>query len=195
MSDPIEENLAVEQLLAERDALHGWLQRLDAATVATSAVVRERVRRDYQQQLDRVADDLRKHVDAIAKKLAEDQTEHDELSGRTEASREQLAEVELRHAVGEFSPERYEADRKRHLSDIETFELSLAAVTGRIQQMDEVLALVRRVPATSGQAAPDAPAADSSEMSILELAPAEVHAPDSAGRGEAIESVEGVATV
>ena len=194
MSDTIEENVAVEQLLAERDALHGWLQRLDAATVAASAVVRERVRRDYQQQLDRVADDLRTHADAIAEKLAEDQAEHDELSGRTEASREQLAEVELRHAVGEFSPERYQADRTRHLSDIETFELSLAAVGGRIQRMGDVLALVRRAPPTSGQAVTDAPAQAPPEMSILELAPAESPAPGSAGSGEAIASVEVMVT-
>lgn len=195
MSDTIEENVAVEQLLAERDALHGWLQRLDAATVAAPAVVRERVRRDYQQQLDRVADDLRKHVDAIAKKLAGDQAEHDELTLRTDASREELAEVELRHAVGEFSPERYEADRKRHLSDLEAFELSVGAVAARIQRMDEVLALVRRAPATSGNAVVNAPVTAQSEMSILDLAPADLPVAESAGQGETIESVEVVETV
>ena len=195
MSDPIEENVAVEQLLAERDALHGWLQRLDAATVAAPAVVRERVRRDYQQQLDRVADDLRKHVDAIAKKLAGDQSEYDELTLRTGASREQLAEVELRHAVGEFSSERYEADRKRHLSDLETFELSVAAVAARIQRMDEVLELVRRPPAASGQAVVDAPATAQSEMSILDLAPADLPVAELAGPGQTIESVEVVEAV
>ncbi len=180
MSDPIEENVAVEQLLAERDALHGWLQRLDAATVAAPATVRERVRRDYQQQLDRVADDLRKHVDAIAAKLAEDQAEYGELSRRTEASREQLAEVELRHAVGEFSPERYEADRKRHFSDVETFELSLAAVTTRIQRMDEVLALVGRAPETARGGAAEAAATPAPEVSILDLAPTATPTPSSA---------------
>jgi hypothetical protein len=79
--------------------------------------------------------------------------------------------VELRHAVGEFSDDRYQADRKRHLSDVETFELAIAAVSGRIHRMDGVLVLVHRAPATPGQetAVPHVSAA--AEMSILDLAP------------------------
>ncbi len=192
MSDASEENVAVEQLLAERDALHGWLERLDAATVSASTAVRERVRSDYQQQLDRVASDLGAHVETIAKKLAEDQAEHAELSSRTEASREELAEVELRHAVGEFSDDRYEADRKRHLSDIETFELSLAAVAARIRRMDDVLALVNRAPVSVVIGATDAPAEAVPALSILDLAPAAAPAPDSTAPGQVVESVDAI---
>ncbi len=178
MSDSSQENLAVEQLLAERDALHRWLERLEAATVTASGTVRERVRRDYQQQLDRVAAELRKHIDAIAQKLATDNAELAELASRTEASREELAEVELRHAVGEFADDRYEADRTRHLSDIETFELAIAAVSGRIHRMDDVLVMVHRSPVPSGHQ-PSAPRASApAEMSILDLAPADAPATD-----------------
>ena len=171
MTDPSEENLAVEQLLAERDALHRWLERLEAATVTASDTVRERVRRDYQQQLDRVAAQLREHSDAIAAKLAADNAELAELASRTEASREELAEVELRHAVGEFADDRYEADRTRHLSDIETFELAIAAVSGRIHRMDDVLAMVRRAPAASDHKPAASRESTAAELSILDLAP------------------------
>lgn len=141
-----EEHAAVEQLLAERDALHGWLTRLDAASVAAPDAVRERVRRDYQERLEQLTHALREHGETLGARLREDRREHADLAAQATIAREALAEVELRHEVGEFTHERYEADRRRHTSDLETYELSLAAVEERIRRLEEVQAQVNRAP-------------------------------------------------
>lgn len=136
----------MEQLLAESDALHAWLARLDAVPVTATDAVRERVRRDYQVRLDQLTAGLRAHADVIEAKLRDDRREHDELQSRANAARDALAEAELRHAVGEYDAQRFESERTRHSSDIESFDLSLGAIGERIARLVSVHGLVSRGP-------------------------------------------------
>jgi hypothetical protein len=181
MTESPEELAAVEQLLAERDALHGWLTRLDQASVAAPETVRDRVRHDYQARLDQLTAGLRVHADVIAGKLHDDRREHDDLFGRTTVAREALAEAELRHAVGEYDASRFDTERVRYRTDIESFELSLAAVAERIRRLEDVHALVERAPpAETAAAATDEPpepavhvieATEEDLVAIADLAP------------------------
>jgi hypothetical protein len=167
MTESPEERAAVEQLLAESDALRGWLARLDAAPVAAPDAVRDRVRRDYQKRLDQITAGLRAHGDVIGAKLRDDRREHGDLLERATAARESLAEAELRHAVGEYDRERYESERTRHTSDIETYDLGLAAAAERIARLDEVFALV--------EGTPRSPAVDAFPAPVDEAVVPEVH--------------------
>lgn len=146
MTDSPEELAAVEQLLAESDALRGWLARLEQAPSAAPDTVRQRVRRDYQQRLDQITAGLRAHADVIESKLSDDRSEYADLDGRATVSREALAEAELRHAVGEYDRERFETEQRRHSSDLETYHLSLSAVGDRIAKLEQIHALVERPP-------------------------------------------------
>ncbi len=147
MTDSVHDLAAVEQLLAERDALHGWLTRLEHLSGTTPAAVRDRVRGDYERRLDELTDGLRAHADTISGKLHDDRAEHATLSEQARAAREALAEAELRHAVGEYDEARFESERTRHGSDLQAYELSLEAVAERIARLEEVHALVTRAPA------------------------------------------------
>lgn len=137
---------AIEQLLAERDALHAWLARLDQSGPDTPESVRARVRLDYALRLDGLTGRLREHSDTIAARLRDDRTEHGDLTDRSTTAREALAESELRFAVGEYDRDRFEAERTRHASDIEAFELSLAATGERIARLEDALAQAQREP-------------------------------------------------
>jgi hypothetical protein len=183
MTESPEELAAVEQLLAESDALRGWLARLDQAPGGAADAVRERVRNDYQQRLDQITAGLRAHGDVIAAKLHDDRTEHADLQARAASARDALAEAELRHAVGEYDGQRFESERRKHGSDIETFQLSLDAAAERIARLEEIQALVQRAPrgfaieidpAASDVVTPELPAfalADADMVTIGDLAP------------------------
>jgi hypothetical protein len=149
MTESPEELAAVEQLLAESDALRGWLARLAAADAVAPDSVRDRVRRDYQKRLDQLTAGLRAHGDVISAKLADDRREHAELLAHATAAREALAEAELRHLVGEYDGERFESEQTRHGSDVETYSLGLDAVTERIARLAQVYALVSATPPES----------------------------------------------
>ncbi len=144
---------AVEQLLAERDALHAWLTRLDQSGPDTPESVRARVRRDYDLRLDGLTGRLREHSDTIASRLHDDRVEHGDLMMRSTTAHEALAESELRFAVGEYDRDRFDAERTRHASDIEAFDLSLAAAGDRIARLEDALAQVHREPRTAEPAA------------------------------------------
>jgi hypothetical protein len=167
MSDAPQQLGAVEAILTERDALHGWLARLDSSGSSTPQAVRTRVRVDYERRLEAVTERLRAHADTIASRLAADRAEHDDLAARARISRDALAEAELRHAVGEFDSARFEQERSRHTGDLESFELSLNAVAERIATLEDVEALVSRGPVPPETTAPEAavPAAPESPVS------------------------------
>ena len=140
------DEVAVEQLLAESDAIRGWLTRLADGPTSVPDSVRQRVRGDYQRRLDDVTAGLRAHADLIASRLHADRTEHAELQSRANSAREALAEAELRHLVGEYDSARFESERRRHDSDIESCQVTLGAVSERIARLEEINALVLRAP-------------------------------------------------
>lgn len=132
----------VKKILEERDALNGWLAKLDAAQSDAPQAVRARVRQDYERRLEGVTDRLRSHSETISNRLDEDRKEHADLSARARLSRDALAEAELRHAVGEYDSGKFESERSRHTGDLETYELSLGAIAERIERLEDVHNLV-----------------------------------------------------
>jgi hypothetical protein len=159
MTDTSHDLAAVEELLTERDALHGWLARLDHAGSAAPDSVRSRVRRDYEVRMEGLTDRLRAHADVVAGKLRDDRAEHADLLARATTTREALAEAELRHLVGEFEESRYQEEQARHSGDLETYELSLAATAERIGRLEELHRLIAASPrVTPAQATMTPPA-------------------------------------
>lgn len=157
---------AVAALLEERNALRGWLDRLDQSGASAPESVRSRVRQDYQARLDDVTGRLREHADAIAARLGADTAERDQLEQRARAAREALAEAELRHTVGEYDDQRFEDETRRHNAELEDCELALNQVMERIAHLEDVHAAVTR-PAQE-------PAAATEFTAPAEAAPVEV---------------------
>ena len=163
---------AVEQLLAERDAIYGWLARLDLAGTAVPDSVRSRVRRDYEVRMEGLTDRLRVHADTVAGKLADGRAEHADLEASAVTAREALAEVELRHLVGEFEEGRYTEERTRHSSDLETFELSLAAAAEQIGRLEELYRVIAAAPKVAPAQATLTPPAEPAQRAAAERMPA-----------------------
>lgn len=156
---------AVEALLEERDAVAGWLARVDERGSTVPESVRERVRQDYRDRLDGLTDRLREHADAVGSRLAADRSEHDGLMRRAGAARDALAEVELRHSVGEYDDQRFESERSRHVAELQDVEDTIGAVADRIARMEEVHAVVT-TPAGSRPARAAAPVAPEEPVTL-----------------------------
>src|SRR5215217_9482489 len=95
----------VESLLATRQQLNGWLEKLEAAGAKTPPAVRDRVRGDYQGRLAQIVQQLRGHSDVISDTLQGLRTQAQEYGEFRSYEQETLAEAELRYSVGEYSPE------------------------------------------------------------------------------------------
>jgi hypothetical protein len=161
----------VESLLASRQRLSDWLDKLEAAGSKTPASVRERVRSDYQGRLAQVVEQLRGHSDVITNTLQGLRAhagEYEEL--RTEEV-ETLAEAELRYGVGEYSDGEWQKVEGDCTGKIGGLDEELGRLAGEIDRLEEVLTQIAPPPAPAPAAAPMAAAP------VPEPAPAPAAAP------------------
>ncbi len=138
----------VETLLATRQQLADWLDKLEAAGSKTPPSVRDRVRSDYQGRLGQVVEQLRGHSDVIANTLQGLRSQAEEFEDLRSEEQETLAEAELRHTVGEYSEDEW--------SRVE------ADCSGKIRGLDDEIERLRseigRLGAIFAQVSPSAPA-------------------------------------
>jgi hypothetical protein len=150
---------AVDALLEERARYEQWLTKLDEAGRNTSEGVRDRIRQDYRDRLNRVLGELREHAQTIRADLARHRGEQAELEARQTQTRERLAEAELRHAVGEFGAEEWQRisdEASRQLAEVGG---SLSRVSEEISRLAEVEQLIGHGPAPASAAPPLEPPA------------------------------------
>ena len=132
----------IETLLADRQRLRGWLDRLDAAQDRAPAQVKTRVRADYEGRLAEVVARLRGFSTAISATL-------DSLRGQRTAYDSKRAEVEeiraeagLRHDVGEYTDEEWSRLDGDSNQNIRALSGEIDRLTAEINRLDEVLAQV-----------------------------------------------------
>ncbi len=137
----------VESLLASRQQLTGWLEKIDAAGSKTPPTVRQRVRTDYEARLAQVVESLRGHSDVISSTLEGLRSQTREYQAFRSEEEETLAEAELRHSVGEYS----EAEWQRVADDcggkIAGLNEELNRLAGETGRLEEVLSQIAPPPA------------------------------------------------
>lgn len=169
----------IKDLLAERRRIEQWLERLRMAADKTPADVRARVESDYQKRLDKVNAKLQRFVDQIEEALEAHRTTFEGLKRQEEAKSKELAEAELRHAVGEFDEDTWRTKKSGILEELVTIREGLGDAEEEIEELEGVLA------ALEDQGEPDGDVEDAEEE---ELPPVEVPAPKSKGGGRGKKS-------
>ncbi|MSR02240.1 MAG: hypothetical protein EXR94_05810 [Gemmatimonadetes bacterium] len=134
----------VETLLATRQQLADWLEKLEAAWNKTPPSVRDRVRSDYQGRLGQVVEQIRGHSDVISSIWQGLRTQAEEFEELRNEEQETLAEAELRHMVGEYSDEEW-ARVERDCS---------GKIRGMDEEIDRLGAEIGRLGEIFGQIAP-----------------------------------------
>ena len=132
----------IESLLADRQRLRGWLDRLDAAQDRAPAQVKHRVRADYEGRLAEVVARLRGFTTAISATLETLRGQRAAYESKRSEVEEVRAEAGLRHAVGEYTDEEWgqlEGDANQNIQGLSS-EIDRLSV--EITRLDEVLALV-----------------------------------------------------
>lgn len=147
MSDaPHGQSAEIEELLASRQQISDWLQRLDSAGSKVPASVRERVRADYQGRLAGVVDQLRGHSAAISENLAGLRSQLAEQERLQAAEEESLAEAQLRYSVGEYSESEWRAHEERSGTRLEQYGAEIHRLGSEIVRLEDVLAQIAGAP-------------------------------------------------
>ncbi|MGH7561696.1 MAG: hypothetical protein ACRENB_11835 [Gemmatimonadales bacterium] len=128
----------IEGLLASRQQLAGWLDRLDQAGSKAPEVVRAKVRGDYQGRLAQVTAQLRTYADQVGAKLGGLRAQATELRQVRAEEIEVRAEAELRHSVGEYTDEEWQVIELRSSSKISGFDQEIERLSGEIRYLESV---------------------------------------------------------
>ncbi len=104
---------AIAALTGERTKYEGWLAALGTKADVPAHVV-ERVRSDYIGRLRSVLQGFTAHVPALEATLGELQSRDMKLAEREQLGRDEHAEGELRHMVGEFDEGQWGEMRAKH---------------------------------------------------------------------------------
>ena len=143
MNDQRSHNIAeIEGLLATRQQLSGWLDRLDAAGSRAPDSVRTKVRADYRARLAQVVTQLGTHADLISSTLDGLKAQAREFGQLRSEELEVRAEAELRHSVGEYNDDEWQLVELESSGKIEGFDQELDRLSAEISRLEEVQALI-----------------------------------------------------
>ena len=132
----------IEALLADRQRLQGWLDRLETTAGAAPAGVRGRVRADYEGRLAEVVVRLRGFTTALAASLETVRSQLAHLGGLRAEVEEARAEAKLRHEVGEFGDDEWMAIDRDCEGKLQGLGGDIGRLTEEMDRLEDVLAQV-----------------------------------------------------
>jgi hypothetical protein len=165
---------SIEGLLEQRTRFEQWLAKLDGSGNKAPAAVRHKVRADYEARLRGVIERLRGHSATITQELERHQASRSDLDGRRRGAEEELAEAEVRYAVGEFTEDEWGRIRDESERRLASLRAELTTVGSEISRLAEVQSLISapaRPPEAPAPTPAPAPAPPPPKEEVIERAP------------------------
>ena len=129
----------VPGLIAERRRYESWLAALEARRESTPGHVFDRVQADYRARLQRVAEELASHRQAIEEERTSVESRVSLLEAEDRMRRDERAELELRSHVGELAGEEASVAFSAVDEAIAQLEGEKAGLRARIVELDALL--------------------------------------------------------
>jgi hypothetical protein len=130
---------AVGALIAERTKYEGWITALASKTDVPTHVL-EKVRADYTSRLRGVLQGFSAHTPALDAALTELQSRDAALSQQEKSCRDEHAEGELRHMVGEYDKEQWDKIRVGHEALLSRLATERQGIAGELTNVQRGLA-------------------------------------------------------
>lgn len=164
---------SIEALLEKRGQYEQWLAKLDSAAEKAPPSVRQKIRGDYEARLRAVIEQLRSHVATITEELERHQAAQSRLDVERRQVEEQLAEAEVRYAVGEYTEDEWQRFSQDSHSRLGGLREQLKGVGNEIARLAEVQALIAATPrrAEVPPSPPPAPAPAAPRAEVIERSP------------------------
>lgn len=165
MSDVTKALEAVSALTGERTKYEGWIAAL-ATKADVPAHVLEKVRLDYTSRLRTVLQGFAAYTPVLEAAAADLRSRDAALSAEERGCRDEYAEGELRHMVGEYDDDQWNAARTGHEAVLTRVAKDREGVAGELASVQQSLASVGDASKrASGMSASDGPAEPSREQS------------------------------
>lgn len=130
---------AVGALIAERTKYEGWINALASKTDVPTHVL-EKVRSDYMSRLRGVLQGFAAHTPALDAALTDLQSRDTALAQQEKNCRDEHAEGELRHMVGEYDAEQWDKIRVGHEALLSRLASERQGIAGELANVQRGLA-------------------------------------------------------
>ncbi len=160
---------SIEALLEQRGQYEQWLAKLDSAAEKAPPAVRQRIRGDYETRLRGVIEQLRSHTATITEELERHQSTQSRLDSERRQVEEELAEAEIRYAVGEYTEDEWQRFSQDSHGRLGGLRDQLKQVGNEIARLAEVQALIAAAPRRTE--APPAPTPPPPRAEVIERSP------------------------
>ncbi len=149
----------VETLLADKQQIEEWIERLDLAGDEVADDVRTKVKTDYETRLAGVMKELNQYADELSESLKAEVARREKLWEEERAGKERFAEAQLRHTVGEHSDKEWQEIQAEVNETLQRLETDLDKTTAEITRLEDVLGAMTAAPKKTAAAAALAPEA------------------------------------
>lgn len=147
--EPLDTAAAPQELLAQRGQVLAWLERLDQVAHDAPPHIVERIRRDYQDRLERLTRALAAHRDALEAQLQEAEARWRATEERLQQARDAREELRLRHLLGEISDAEWNERRDGLEESIAATEREHAELGQEVERLRALVADIGE-PSTAG---------------------------------------------
>src|SRR5262245_6223582 len=130
---------AIQKLLGEKVQIERWLERLSLASDKTPEAVRQKVSGDYRKKLEELTKELSAFGDELATALKRAKANRDSLGRQEKTIQEQLAEAEVRHAVGEFDENKWRQVNAEFLQSLVRVREEIKTADEEIKKLESVV--------------------------------------------------------
>jgi hypothetical protein len=130
---------AIRALLEKRSTFQEWLGRLDELGDEFRPEVTQKVRSDYAARLADVEGELEGHRAELEAALTDRAAAVDKVAREHDARSAELEETQLRHVVGEFDDDEWEARRGEHQVELDRLEADLTEQRSAVESLQTVL--------------------------------------------------------
>ncbi|MEO5589316.1 MAG: hypothetical protein ABIS03_07000 [Gemmatimonadaceae bacterium] len=166
---------SLRALISERQQYQQWMSALEAKKEGTPGHVFERVQKDYEGRLDRVVNEIQGHSEELQLSISTLSSRLVEVAREEDTRRESLAEAELRAAVGEYEPHRWDqlkSDGEGELQKIAADRESLDSQLGELRSIQKLAEI------TPGAPIPEPHGANSTPVVAPVVATAQASSPE-----------------
>lgn len=132
---------AVASLMLERQRYEQWLAALENKRAITPPSVFERVRADYEARLKAVTDQLLGRTEELKETISTLTARLARLQAEESRRRDERYESELRAAVGEMTPEGWQALLRESESEVTRIASERANVTSELARLHQILSM------------------------------------------------------
>ena len=131
----------LREIEAQRSDITTKLKRIEEKKSTVSVDVYTKVKKDYEDKLEKIDEQMAQHVDLIKNELASLKQEEEKIMQKEKEIKFKIEESSLRYSIGEYDEESFKKMRDENDKDMKSIESELQKLRERKKWLEDFVEL------------------------------------------------------